>query len=83
MQSPLLRVLRSCLSAGLTVLGFAVGILFPAVSGTTMALLLVLMVLGIAMTWGAVEAVVAAIAASLCLDDVFLPPRRIRINAAS
>lgn len=45
----------------------------PRVNLTTVALVLVLVILGIAMRWGLVEAVAAAISGSLALD-YFVPP---------
>jgi two-component system sensor histidine kinase KdpD len=46
----------------------------PRVDVTTVALVLVLVILGIAMRWGLAEAVAAAVSGSLGLDYFFLPP---------
>ncbi|MGP8246876.1 MAG: ATP-binding protein [Bryobacteraceae bacterium] len=53
----------------------AAGLHLRHVNVTTMALVLVLAVLGIALVWGWVEALVAALAAGLGLNYFFLPPR--------
>jgi two-component system sensor histidine kinase KdpD len=46
----------------------------PHVDVTTVALVLVLIILGLAMRWGLAEAVAAAVSGSLSLDYFFLPP---------
>ncbi len=48
--------------------------LFVPVNETTVALALLLVVLGIASKWGLGEAVVASVAAMLCFNFFFLPP---------
>jgi len=54
-------------------LTFAGHRLFP-VNATTMALLFLLAVLGIATRWGLLEAIVSSVAAMLCFNFFFLPP---------
>ena len=53
----------------------------PHVNITTIALILVLEVAGIALRWGRIEAVSAALAAALGLDYYFLPPRGFGIDS--
>lgn len=68
------RALRICASAGVIGLLLAEAARIPHVNTTTVALALVLFVVGIAVNWGTLEAFAAAIAAALGLDYFFLPP---------
>ena len=68
------RALRICLSASAIGLLLAGAIRLRQVNGTTVALALVLIVVGIAQKWGGLEALIAAFVAALGLDYFFLPP---------
>jgi two-component system sensor histidine kinase KdpD len=57
--------------AGITAFYFFI---FDEANSTTIALTFLLAILGIATTWGLVEAVVASIAGVLCFNFFFLPP---------
>ena len=74
-RSVLARAGRSCVSAGVVGLVLAGGSYLHHVNVTTIALLLVLAVLCIALVWGWLEALVAAVVAGLGLNYFFLPPR--------
>ena len=80
MNRAIFRAFRICLSAG------AIGLLLTAavhlrhVNTTTVALVLVLAVLCIALTWSWLEAMVAAIVAGLGLAYFFLPPEGFAIG---
>lgn len=67
------RGLRTGLAAGVIGLILAAAVHLRHVNSTTVALVLVLAVLCIALTWGWLEAMVAAIAAGLGLAYFFLP----------
>jgi two-component system sensor histidine kinase KdpD len=73
-RSVLTRSSRICLSAGAMVLLLAAAAHVRHLHVTTTALVLVLAVLCIALVWGSVEALVAALVAGLGLDYFFLPP---------
>jgi two-component system, OmpR family, sensor histidine kinase KdpD len=75
MHALLRSAVRICLSAGVIVLVLSGADHLRHVNSTSMALILVLMVLCIAIIWGWLEALVAALAAGLGLDYFFLPPR--------
>jgi two-component system, OmpR family, sensor histidine kinase KdpD len=75
MRTPLLRALRVGLSAGAVLLTLVGADRSPHVNATAVALVLVLIVLCMALTWGWLEALVAAIMAAAGLDYFFLPPR--------
>lgn len=62
--------------AALAIVGAVTALLFLflPVNATTVALALLLTVLGIAAKWGLGEAVVASVAAMLCFNFFFLPP---------
>jgi two-component system sensor histidine kinase KdpD len=81
LHTTLLRVLRICLSAGAISLILAGAVGLRNVNDTTVALLLVLIVLGIALRWGSLEALAAAIAAALGLDYFVLPPDGFGMNS--
>ncbi len=68
------RALRICLSASAIGLLLAGAIRLRHINGTTVALALVLIVVGIAQKWGGLEALIAAFVAALGLDYFFLPP---------
>lgn len=68
------HVLQSAVSAAIAGTLVAVCHRLPHVDVTTTALTLVLAILGIALRWGWAEAISAAIAGSLALDYLFLPP---------
>lgn len=74
MRSILTRSSRICLSAGAIALLLAAAAHLPQLHVTTTALVLVLAVLCIALVWGSVEALVAALVAGLGLDYFFLRP---------
>lgn len=76
------RALRICLSAGAICSFVAAVNHLSHVNTTTVALLLVLSVLCIALTWGWLEALIAAIVAGLSLDYFFLPPNGFRIEGS-
>ena len=80
-RNGLYKSLRVCLSAGAVVLSLAVSVHLRHVNTTTVALAMVLIVLGIAVKWGALEALVGAIVASFGLDYFFLPPFGFGIEA--
>ena len=75
LQDALARTLSICLSAAATGVRVAAADLVGPVNTTTVALLLVLIVLAVARQWGWLEALVAAIVAGLGLDYFFIPPR--------
>jgi two-component system sensor histidine kinase KdpD len=68
------RILRICLSLGFV--GAITFVYFKVVSvnSTTVALTLLLAVLGIAARWGLLESLMASIAGMLCFNFFFLPP---------
>jgi two-component system, OmpR family, sensor histidine kinase KdpD len=68
------RIVRTSLAAGVIGLVLAIAVNLRHVNTTTVALVLVLAVLCIAMTWGWLESTVAAIVAGLGLAYFFLPP---------
>jgi two-component system, OmpR family, sensor histidine kinase KdpD len=70
----LIRSARIVLSVGVVGLVLALGSFLRHVNVTTTALVLVLAVLGIALVWDWLDALVAAVAAGLGLDFFFLPP---------
>jgi two-component system, OmpR family, sensor histidine kinase KdpD len=80
-QSLIARGMRICLSAGSIVLLLAAASRLRHVNSTTVALVLVLSVLGIALEWGWLEALVASVVAAFGLDYYFLPPYGIGIEA--
>jgi two-component system, OmpR family, sensor histidine kinase KdpD len=71
----LLRIIRTPASAAM-VIGIALLYHYAAtsVNNTTVALTLLLAILGIAAAWGLVEATLASVIAVLCLNYFFLPP---------
>jgi two-component system, OmpR family, sensor histidine kinase KdpD len=73
-----LRVLSSC--AFIAAL-FAICLHVPHVKDTTVALLLVLSIVVVALTWGWTESVVAALAAGIGFSYFFLPPRGLAVDA--
>lgn len=75
------RGLRLAASAALAVITIAVCRRLPHIDVTAVALLLVLVVLGIAMRWGRADAVLAAAIAALGLDHYFLPAAGLGIEA--
>lgn len=72
--SPTARAAR--IGAALAIIAGIVAICFRfiPVNSTTVALALLLAVLGIASAWGLIEAVVAAVAGMVCFNYFFLPP---------
>lgn len=68
------HVLQCAASAAIVGAIVIVSTRMPRVNVTTVALVLVLVILGIAMRWGLAEAVAAAVPGSLGLDYFFLPP---------
>ena len=73
-------IVRASLAAGVVGLILALAVNLRHVNTTTIALVLVLAVLCIAMTWGWLEAMVAAIVAGLGLAYFFLPPQGFAIE---
>jgi two-component system, OmpR family, sensor histidine kinase KdpD len=71
----LIRLLRLVASAAI-VIGVSTGCYYLPhhIDRVTVALFLLLSVLGLAILWGMPEAVFAAIISSFCLDYLFLPP---------
>jgi two-component system sensor histidine kinase KdpD len=68
-------VLRCVTSAGLSVAVVVGATYVPHVIHTTVALLLVLLILGLSIQWGWMEALTASLAGGLAFDYFFLPPR--------
>ena len=75
MHTMLLRALRIIVAAGLPVSFLAATVDLRHINTTTVSLVLVMVVFCIALLWGSLEALVAAVAAGLGLDYFFLPPR--------
>ena len=73
-------IVRISLAAGVVSLLLAIAVNLRHVNTTTVALVLVLAVLCIAMTWGWLEAMVAATVAGLGLAHFFLPPEGFKIE---
>ena len=75
------RLLRSLAAVAIVGAIVLISRRVPHVNVTTVALILVLAVLAIAMQWGRAEAITAAIAAAFALDYYFLPPYGFGIEA--
>ena len=76
MQSaPVLRALRCAVCGALSVLVIVGATYLRHVNHTTVALVLVLLILGFAIRWGWLEALVTSLAGGLGFDYFFLPPR--------
>jgi two-component system sensor histidine kinase KdpD len=76
------RPSRFLISAALIAVVLAVCLRLPHVNITTVALMLVLFIVGIAGEWGSAEALVAAIVGAFGFDYFFLPPLGLGIEAA-
>ena len=74
-------VLRILLAMAAVWIVVGLCLLVPHVNITASALILVTVVVGIALGWGRMEAMAAAVAASLALDYYFLPPRGFGIES--
>ena len=75
MTTPLVRTIR--LVASVALIAAVIFVYFrvmPANTTTTVALTLLLAILGIATQWGLTESIVASIAAALGFNYFFLPP---------
>ncbi|MBI4876092.1 MAG: DUF4118 domain-containing protein [Acidobacteria bacterium] len=68
------RVLRVCLSVAIVTAISLVEFALNSVNHTTVALTLLLAVLGIATWWGLVESLAASLAGMMCFNFLFLPP---------
>jgi two-component system, OmpR family, sensor histidine kinase KdpD len=75
------RLARLTVSAGFAAAVIAVSLRIPLINHATVALLLVLSVVGIATWWGSGEALVAAITGGIGFDYYYLPPRGLFIEA--
>ncbi len=75
MRGPQLHRALGCIaSAGLSIATIAGAALLRHVNHTTVALGLVLLILGLSIRWGWLEALVASLAGGLGFDYFFLPP---------
>ena len=82
MQSgPALRAFRCGVCVGLSVLLIVGATFVRHVNHTTVALMLVLLILGFAIRWGWVEALVSSLAGGFGFDYFFLPPRGFGLEA--
>jgi two-component system, OmpR family, sensor histidine kinase KdpD len=77
-----LRLARLTVSAGFAAAVIAVSLRIPLINHATVALLLVLSVVGIATLWGSAEALIAAIAGGIGFDYYYLPPRGLFVEEA-
>lgn len=75
------RAGRLIASGGLVIGAALVCLQFPQIDHATVALILVVVVLGVAMKWGRAESIFSAIVGVLCLDYFFLPPPGFGIRA--
>jgi two-component system sensor histidine kinase KdpD len=80
-KPPVKRALRCVVSAGLSILLIIGATRVPHVNDTTVALALVLLILGIAMRWGWAEALVTSLAGGIGFDYYFLPPAGLKLEA--
>jgi len=80
-SAQLYRVVRLAASVAFVAALLTVCLRIPHINDATVALLLVLSVVGIATWWGSLEAFLAAIAGGLGFDSYFLPPRGLFIDA--
>ena len=68
------RILRVCWAVGIIAAVTFVYVKVVSVNSTTVALTLLLAVLGIATRWGLLESLTASVAGGLCFNYFFLPP---------
>ena len=74
-------LLRIAISAAVIGLLLALCLRVPGLHRATVALMLVLGIVGLARTWGSLEALTAALIGGIGFDYYFLPPRGFRFNA--
>jgi len=83
MQSRLIwRGFRCAASAGVSIVLVLAATYVPHVNHTTVALLLVLVILGISVRWGWIEALTTSIAGGIVFDFFFLPRRGFSLETA-
>ena len=81
-NSPARHALRCAVSAGLATALITGATHVPHVNHTTVALSLVLLIVGVAMRWGWVEALATSLAGGVGFDYFFIPPHGFRLETS-